>query len=222
MFPCQSTAALSTATQFCNTITVGGSTATNFPTRATAACGTTVDRYLSACSCGPTCSPDPTETPCPAFGGLIRNGDFECGLSSWTVQVPDTAASASLSPASNTGATSFEIRLSRPIETPEQFISARLISQTFRVEPNVPCRLRFTTFFDNPDAGFIGVRINNRAVFTIDAKDKGSGIWNTNSVDFTPGVDVFEAVIEFDFVFGNFAGIPSIDRIDSVVFDFLH
>lgn len=56
LFPCPSPSALSVASAFCATITASGTTATNYPTRATNACGTTADRYISACQCGPTCS----------------------------------------------------------------------------------------------------------------------------------------------------------------------
>jgi len=94
--PCQAPVIWSSARAFCATITAGGTTATDYPTRATAACGTAPAKYLSACArsltCTPTTStsaPSPTSTTCLHLG-LVPNGDFEYGTTSWTVQVPDS------------------------------------------------------------------------------------------------------------------------------------
>ncbi|KAK0710435.1 hypothetical protein B0T21DRAFT_352636 [Apiosordaria backusii] len=115
LFPCPSPSAVSVASAFCATITASGTTATNYPTRATNACGTTAARYISACQCGPTCSyltvlgttststspqststasaceapPTSTTSTCEATptNGNLLSGDFECGVVPWTAQV---------------------------------------------------------------------------------------------------------------------------------------
>ncbi|KAK2024769.1 hypothetical protein LX32DRAFT_655982 [Colletotrichum zoysiae] len=156
---------------------LAGVLALNFPVRATSACGTAASRYLSACRCRPTCSatPTPTPTPCPAYGGLLPNGDFECGVSPWTVKVPDADASAAITAlSSNSGQRSFEARLlkDRPRQDPVLSVSAG--SGVFSVQPNVPGKLTFALWFDNMDAGFVGVKFNWAPIRTVDARD-GAG-----------------------------------------------
>ena len=225
MFPCASPSAWSVASAFCATVTTGGTTATDYPSRATAACGSAPDRYLSACSRGPTCTPSPTASPTPSptpcietlENNLISNGDFECGLDPWRVDVPDLAAHASLSTTTaNTGSTAFQIRLTSSPANPEQGTSARIKTPVIPVIPGKAARLKFASFFDNLHAGFIGVKINGDAVYTVDAADKGIGDWHNNSVDYTPTNDTVE--IEFDFVFEI---TQSVDLIDTVIFEYV-
>ncbi|KAB5523124.1 hypothetical protein GE09DRAFT_1065552 [Coniochaeta sp. 2T2.1] len=217
LFPCSSPAAWSTASAFCATITAGGTTATDFPTRATGACGTAPSKYLSACACGPTCTPTPTAPPiCPPLG-LVPNGDFECDLTGWTVQVPDSAADTSIFSPGNTGSKAFQVHTKSAPITPELGVSARIISSTINAAANVPSKLTFASFFTNADAGFIGVIINDAPVYTIDAHDRPAGVWNTNSIDYNPTTD--QIVIKFEFLFGPY---PSYARIDTVNFNYLH
>ncbi|KAJ3566398.1 hypothetical protein NPX13_g7142 [Xylaria arbuscula] len=55
LFPCPSPSAVTEAVRFCGT--VSANSATNYPTRAIDACGTSKDRYISACSCPATNCP---------------------------------------------------------------------------------------------------------------------------------------------------------------------
>ncbi|KAI1361526.1 hypothetical protein F5Y08DRAFT_16148 [Xylaria arbuscula] len=55
LFPCPSPSAVTEAVRFCGT--VSADSATNYPTRAIDACGTSKDRYISACSCPATNCP---------------------------------------------------------------------------------------------------------------------------------------------------------------------
>ncbi|KAK8087598.1 hypothetical protein PG997_002559 [Apiospora hydei] len=144
MFPCASSAALSTAATYCQTITASGATATNYPTRAVSACGTTPARYLSACSCGPTCTtatPIPTATPCPApnptSGNVLSNSDFECGLAPWKPQIHDPSSASYLlttaAASAHTGTHAFEVTLHTTLDP------ARTRRQR---APHVPLRAR--------------------------------------------------------------------------------
>src|SRR2546429_687050 len=46
-------------------------------------------------------------------------------------------------------------------------------------------QLTFSSWFNGPDDGFIGVKINQSPVYTVDARDKnGPNVWNANSVLF--------------------------------------
>jgi hypothetical protein len=68
IFPAAFSAQLSSATAFCRTYntTVNNYTAiTQFPTRATAACGPSPAKYSSFCSCG--VPPAPTPPTCPTY-----------------------------------------------------------------------------------------------------------------------------------------------------------
>ncbi|KAL0934095.1 uncharacterized protein CTRU02_210894 [Colletotrichum truncatum] len=223
LFPCPTPSAVASASAFCATITADGTTATNFPSRATAACGTVPGRYISACVCGPTCpiipSVTPTPTPCASYGGLLTNGDFECGISPWTVNRPDPFAVAGItSDSANTGLKSFEARLfsNRTLQNPT--VSARVKSAIILVQQGVPLKLSFSVWFDNMDAGFVGVMLNGEPVRTIDARDgPGWGIWKTSFVEYTPNSDSVQ--ITFEFLFGT---VASVARLDSVVFDYLH
>ncbi|KAJ2969355.1 hypothetical protein NUW58_g10009 [Xylaria curta] len=49
LFPCSTSSAVAEALRYC--ATVSAKSATNYPSKAIAACGTKIDRYISACSC---------------------------------------------------------------------------------------------------------------------------------------------------------------------------
>lgn len=173
------------ALAFCATITASGTTATNYPTRATNACGSTPDRYISACKCGPTCSSTTiaTATACPSAtpsnGGLVY-GDFECPSPSppWTVQILDASFSLSTTTINSfTGNRSLHASLTGPSTCSGVCTNARIISPPLPITPNTDYKLTLATFFPNNanggtgSTGFIGVQINGRAGLTIDAND---------------------------------------------------
>ncbi|KAK3486258.1 hypothetical protein B0T13DRAFT_157253 [Neurospora crassa] len=196
LFPCPSSSAVSVAAAFCATITASGTTATNYPTRATNACGSTPDRYISACKCGPTCSfttsttTTTTATACPSAtpsnGGLVY-GDFECPSPSppWTVQILDPSFSLSTTTTNSfTGNRSLRAFLTGPSTCSGVCTNARIISPPLPITPNTEYKLTLATFFPNNakggtgSTGFIGVQINGRAGLTIDANDSpGRGKW---------------------------------------------
>jgi hypothetical protein len=72
------------------------------------------------------------------------------------------------------------------------------------VQPGVPYWLTFWSFFDNADAGFIGVIINDVPEYNVDGRDHGYGGTNfyPNSFHYTPTKGT--AVIRLEFLFtGN-------------------
>lgn len=215
LFPCPSPSAVSVASAFCATVTANGVTATNYPTRATAACGSTPDRYISACKCGPTCAPTPTSSCTPTATAGVVNGDFECGIASWTVELPDPAATYTIAPTGYTGSHSFQINFQPPSVSPQLGVSARVLSAPIPVTPGVTYLLSYATWFDNGYAGFTGLMINGQPKKTTDAGDFGWNLWHVNKFAWTPGPGETTAVIRFEFLFG---GTPSIDRVDSVSF----
>ncbi|KAH6678711.1 hypothetical protein B0J14DRAFT_615374 [Halenospora varia] len=214
LFPCPSPTAVSAASAFCATITGSGITATNYPARATAACGTSADRYISACKCGPTCTPTATQACSTPTAGLIY-GDFECGLPAWSTQLPDAAASAKISSPGFTGQKAFEADFSPPSVSNELGVSARLLGPAVPITPGQTYKLTFATWFDIGSSGFTGVMINNKPYRTIDANDFGTGHWHFNQLAWTANATETTAAPKFEFLFG---GTKSVDKIDDVVF----
>ncbi|KAI0874980.1 hypothetical protein GGS24DRAFT_500322 [Hypoxylon argillaceum] len=156
----------------------------------------------------------PATCPAPTAPNVIANGDFECGFAPWTVQIPDPAANYYIGTPGYLGNFSFQVHFTPPAISTEYGVSARIITAPATVQPNVPYQLVFWTWFDNGDAGFIGVMINDVAVYTIDARDHGyGGPFTSNIVNYTPTNDT--VTIKFEFLFGN---VASWDRIDSVTF----
>lgn len=224
LFPCGNPTALTSAISFCQALTAASPVTT--PTRATAACGAGSSRYLSACSCGPTCRTTTTtttttspsvNTACPTPTALVPNGDFECIYNVvWDPQVPDPSAIWELRSPGNTGQFAFEAHLLSPPATPDLGVSVRVTSQSFIVTPGVRYRLGFASWFDDTAAGFIGVMINGVPVYTVDAGDKGpAGVWYANEVVYTPAVASLN--VRFEFLFGN-QHVPALHRVDSVTF----
>lgn len=116
----------------------------------------------------------------------------------------------------NTGQKSFEVDFHGPAPRPELGVSARITSQSVPVTPGVSYLLEFYTFFDNLDAGFVGVMFNGVPVRTVDARDNGWGAWHGNQLTWTPASGVTTAAITFEFLFVS--TVSSVDKIDSIVF----
>ncbi|KAH8666019.1 hypothetical protein BGZ60DRAFT_432182 [Tricladium varicosporioides] len=214
LFPCPTPTAVAEASAFCVTITSSGKTATNYPARATAACGTSADRYISACKCGPTCTATVTKPCSTPTAGLIY-GDFECGLSPWSTQLPDAAASARVLSPGFTGQKAFEADFNPPSVSKELGVSARLLGPAVPVTPGQTYKLTFATWFDIGSSGFIGIMINNKPYRTIDANDFGMGHWHFNQLSWTANVTEVSAAPKFEFLFGE---TKSVDKIDNVIF----
>ncbi|KAK3951290.1 hypothetical protein QBC32DRAFT_165840 [Pseudoneurospora amorphoporcata] len=187
LFPCPSPSAVSVASAFCATITASGTTATNYPTRATNACGLTPGRYISACKCGPTCSyttsTTTTTVACPSAtpsNGGLTNGDFECPSPSppWTVQILDPSFSLSTTTSNFfTGARALLASLTGQSTCSGVCVNARIVFPLLPITPNTDYKLTLATFFpnntdgSNSSTGFIGVQINGRTGLTIDSND---------------------------------------------------
>lgn len=219
LFPCASPAAVSSALDFCHTLTAGTALTTTIPTRATSACGTDPAHYSSACSCGPSCPTSiitsTTNPACPTPTiGVVPNGDFECGITSWTPQVPDSAATWKISSPGATGTNAFEADLLSAPATPELGVSVRVTSAAVAVTPGVPYVLAFNSWFDDLLSGFIGVMVNDSPIYTVDATDKGAGSWQLNEVPYTPTTST--VTLRFEFLFGT-QHEPRVQKIDTVV-----
>ncbi|OIW32617.1 hypothetical protein CONLIGDRAFT_699440 [Coniochaeta ligniaria NRRL 30616] len=221
LFPCASPAAVSSAVDFCLTLTAVKASTTTTPTRAVSACGTDPARYSSACACGPTCPTTiatSTSTSCPSptpAGNVVPNGDFECGIAPWTPEVPDSAATWTLSSPGATGSFAFEADLLGVPVSPELGVSVRVTSAAFAVTPGVVYTLTFNSWFDDLLSGFIGVMVNGSPIYTVDATDKGAGAWHLNTVSYTP--TAASVNLRFEFLFGT-QHEPGVQRVDTVFF----
>ncbi len=188
MFPCPSPSAVSVASAFCATVTAGGTTATNYPTRATAACGTTPDRYISACKCGPTCYPTTTTlatsttststcTPTPSNGGLVY-GDFECGgLGPWSTSTVDAGFAIAVQTPGLTGKLSVQGTFVGNSVCKNSCSAGRIDSGPLPVTPGTKYKMTFATWMDGSTTGFIGLMINGGGQRTVDAYDYTRSQW---------------------------------------------
>lgn len=153
----------------------------------------------------------------PVAVGILPDGEFECGLGAWTVQTPDSAATADVKyGVGNIGSAAFEVDFHTPPVSPQLGVSARIISPALPVTAGTSYYLQFYSFFDNLQAGFIGVMINGNPIYTVDAGDKGVGAYHVNDVTWVAPAGVTAANISFEFLFSP--GQSSVDRIDSIIF----
>lgn len=192
LFPTASPSAISTASSFCQSLSQSPSgTVTNFPTRATSACGTSLQRYSSACACLGTALCDASQH---ASGSSVRNGDFECGLTPWIVNTTNRGSSSISGPAYS-GSNSFGFTTNQA--TADFYPPS--VQQNVTVTPGRQYTLSFATWFSDADAGFTGVMLNHQAVFTDDAGDTSCcKVWKPRSITYTP--TTASLAIRFEFL----------------------
>lgn len=94
-------------------------------------------------------------------------------------------------------------------------VNVRVTSPTLAVTVGAAYQLNFASWFDDLQSGFIGVLVNGNPIYTIDATDRGAGVWYMNSIAYTPTTATI--TIRFEFLFGT-QHVPSVQKIDSVVF----
>ncbi len=162
-------------------------TATNYPSRATSACGTVPDKYISACKCGPTCAPATTLatsttasscTPTPSNGGRIY-GDFECGgLGPWATSTVDSGFAISVKAPGLTGKNSIQGEYVGYSVCRDQCSSGRILYPVFAVTPGVAYKITYGTWMDSTTSGFIGLMINGNGLRTTDVGDYPQSQWN--------------------------------------------
>ncbi|KAJ9134272.1 hypothetical protein NKR23_g10198 [Pleurostoma richardsiae] len=217
LFPCptESLSALAAATSYCATITQGTVTATNFPSRATSACGTDPSPYISACACGQTCAP-----ACPApTVGILPDGDFECtAVSPWRYEILDSSARVEVGPPANTGARSFGAVLTASPATAEQGVSVRLESRPLPVKAGRSYLLGFALWFSGPDVGFAGVKFNGVPVKTVDARDvPPTGEFHSSNATYTaPAGKDTTVTVAFEFLFDAARVSSGSQRVDTI------
>jgi hypothetical protein len=229
MFPNADPMRLASAQSFCQTYTLGVPTATTgFIPRFTAACGSDPSRYSSACSCAPTTTVTTTTTTPPAITTSttsttptaptcaptpyeqFQNGDFECGsLYPWRALVTEGTTYALTSPGS-TGSFAFEVDQNSPLDGVG--IGEASLQQLFYITPGTQYKLTFDTFWSDGNGGFVGVKLNGQAQYTVDASDKlGPGVWNSNAITFTATTGQY--LLEFEFLFGSIGVFAKIDNV---------
>ncbi|KAK4223491.1 hypothetical protein QBC38DRAFT_487640 [Podospora fimiseda] len=228
LFPCPSPSAVSVAAAFCATITADGTTATNYPTRATNACGPTPYRYISACQCGPTCSTSiatststststtstttvSTCSPTPTNGGLVY-GDFECTpnyLAPWAVSVLDTGVSTILATPGFTKPQAYKHYLagSRSCSLSDSnCINVRLsYPSAVPVTPGGKYKLTYAVRFDGSDTSArIRPLISGNVLPETSASSTSAGLatWKFVDVPYEAGPSQTTALVEFESIVG--------------------
>ena len=86
------------------------------------------------------------------------------------------------------------------------------VSQNLAVTVGQAYLLTFRTYFDRctQSEGFVGVILNNVAVYTVDACDFGSGVYENNTVTFTATVSLL--TLQFQFLVGEPTAVVKIDN----------
>ena len=213
LFPTQSPNAVSSALAFCATYTTTVNTATTgFPTRATGGCGTATARYSSACSCKPTTTSTPPGcAPTPA-ANLVKDGNFECGLSPpWVPRIlPDNYGKLS-SPGDNSP-TAFEYD---QYQVPPDFFTVSNLAQNITgLTVGKNYNVTYSAYFGacEPQYGFVGVMPTGS---TFDACDRGQAavgkFFPVDAGQFTASATVQE--LRFDFVIGIRPAVVKIDNV---------
>jgi len=156
--------------------------------------------------------------------GLLPDGEFECGMGAWTLEVPDPACSAGAASnaAASGGALGNYAWVVNESGTPvysntQEGVSARILSPPLPVAPGGTYMLAFTTYFANQQQGFIGVMINDVAVYTRGPGDEGQSantVFSPNTVFWTAGAGVTNATVRIEALFGG----PGTMMVDSVIF----
>lgn len=191
LFPTASPSAISIASAFCKSLSSSTATITNFPTRATSACGTSLPPYSSACACLDTALCDASQPS----GQPVRNGGFECNLAPWVVDT-NKRGNYSVSSPAYTGSNSFGFTTNQT--TADN--SPPSIQQTVTVTAGQQYNLSFATWFSDRDAGFTGLVLNGKPVLTDDANDGGQccNLWKPRWTLYTPMST--SLVIRFEFL----------------------
>jgi hypothetical protein len=177
---------VSSAAAFCSTVTAGGSTATNYPTRATAACGTAPARYISACACGPTCTATATATATcnpvsfPTNSGGILYGDFECGTPEpWSLVPADSSITATVAQPGLTGNRSVSVSFSNHSCVGGSCPNTGLLSPPVPIAGSTAYKLIWGTSVSGT-SGTQFASINGRVVTTIGTGQYYPSVWVYN------------------------------------------
>lgn len=89
------------------------------------------------------------------------------------------------------------------------------LNQDLSTVAGVSYNLRFRTYFDKctGSEGFVGVKINNNPVYTVDSCDNPAGQFNDNLVQFfATGSDN----LRFEFLIGETPAVVKIDNVSAV------
>ncbi|KAL9610019.1 MAG: hypothetical protein Q9167_005261 [Letrouitia subvulpina] len=155
----------------------------------------------------------PTCTPYSNYNDGVKNGDFECGLAPWVAQdISGTTHSVS-SPGDNSNF-AYEFRQVGPV-APDASQHPASLSQDLSVQNGVPYNLRFRTYFDKctQSEGFVGVKLNNQPVYTVDACDNGAGAFKDNLVQFFA---TGSNNLRFEFLIGENPATVKIDNVSVI------
>jgi len=115
---------------------------------------------------------------------IVMNGGFECGIAPWQQQIISVATQGLTSPGHNSQF-AYEFNQTGPPNI-SGTVPVPAISQTLKVVTGQTYTVSFDTFITDSFSGFVGVKFNGLAYWTVDAEDHlGPGVWNTNSFTYT-------------------------------------
>ncbi|KAI4185190.1 MAG: hypothetical protein L6R41_004276 [Letrouitia leprolyta] len=162
-----------------------------------------------------TTTTSPACTATRAFGDVVRNGGFECGLAPWISQSLPGNSYTITSPG-DASTFAYEFDQTGPV-SPSTNQNPAFLTQDIGAVNGVPYNLRFRTYFDKctGDEGFIGVKINNQPVYTVDACDGPAATFNDNLVQFFAPADG-STNVRFEFLIGTTPAVVKIDNVSAI------
>ncbi|KAI1806878.1 hypothetical protein F4811DRAFT_550378 [Daldinia bambusicola] len=140
---------------------------------------------------------------------MIENGDFEQGLSPWSIDMVDVmSTSYSLaSPGANGSCGAFHVRMRRNSQTDDLRANLRLVSPLISPpsEPGVSWAVSFWVRFGSGRAtnSYVNLFANGEVAHRVDAADEGATNWTRVEFPYTTASSDHMLQLVFSFALGN-------------------
>ncbi|KAI0019981.1 hypothetical protein F4780DRAFT_779908 [Xylariomycetidae sp. FL0641] len=160
-------------------------------------------------------------TTTPADTGLVANGDFETGLSPWSVDLVDlftTSYRNGTPPGAEGSCSAFAVAMAHNPRTEDFVANLRLTSELLSLPPQQQqpgggrWNVSFWVMFDRRNAAFLDVAANLVAVRTVRARDVRPRTWTRFVVPFLAQDTLLQ--LQFSFLLANAPeNTISVDRV---------
>ncbi|KAI1137423.1 hypothetical protein F5Y05DRAFT_70285 [Hypoxylon sp. FL0543] len=148
-------------------------------------------------------------TSTSASDGTIENGDFETGLSPWSIDLVDILSTSYsvTSPGANGSCGAFHVSMKRNTQTDDLRSNLRLVSPLIVLPPpgsewTVSFWIRFA---DGTEDSYLNLLANEAIAHRVDARDAGSGNWTRIEFPYVLNGDDRVLQFVFSFVLGDAA-----------------
>ncbi|OTA62699.1 hypothetical protein K449DRAFT_381984 [Hypoxylon sp. EC38] len=162
---------------------------------------TTWTSTLATVSASPTCTTRSDDN------GAIENGDFEAGLSPWSIDLVDIMSTSYsvANPGANGSCGAFHVSMKRNTQTDDLRSNLRLVSPLIALPPPgshwmVSFWIRFG---DRGSSSYLNLFANQAVAHRVDAADTGSGNWTRVEFPYVFNDDDRMLQFVFSFVLGD-------------------